>query len=585
MRWSLLLLLLLATQVMADACRTGATPIAAVQGRGTQSPLLGRTVTVEGILTHDSRHSGGFRGFYLQQAAAETDDDPTTSDALFVFTDRKTGQPGDRVRVTGTVREYHGLTEIAAVQTLRLCGQGPMPPPVRLSHLWPGDRAPEHLEAMRVSFIEPLIVVENHNLHRYGELTLAPASQPAPTQVLSPGAGAAELLRQQQRQRLHLDDNRATRYPESLAWPAPAPWSSYGVRSGTRISGLTGILDYRFDGWRLQPQQAPVFHPTNPRAAAVEQQVAARPAGSNLRVLSLNLHNFFNGNGRDGGFPTARGAETGSQFADQRRRLVAALTAPDPDVIALSELENDGYGEHSAIAELAQALGQHWRFVRAGAEGGSEGERNGGDAIRNGLLFRADRIVPVSTPQQPGQGIWAGLGRPPLAQAFRPAGGGQAVRIVAVHLKSKSCRGASGANRDQQDGQGCYARRRERAAQTMIRWLDSLTDPGGLAGTLVTGDLNAYARETAITRFTDAGYTDLLRHFQGDSAYTYRYRGRSGTLDYSLASTGLADRVLQTTSWRINADESADLDYRGAVAVTGPWRSSDHDPLITDLAL
>ncbi|MDX5329547.1 MAG: endonuclease, partial [Marinobacter sp.] len=69
-----------------------------IQGSGSASPMVGQTVTVEGILTQDSRHKGGFGGFYLQQADSETDQDPATSEALFIYTRQAAGKPGQRLR-------------------------------------------------------------------------------------------------------------------------------------------------------------------------------------------------------------------------------------------------------------------------------------------------------------------------------------------------------------------------------------------------------------------------------------------------------------------------------------------------------
>ena len=104
---------------------------------------------MEGILTQDSRSEGGFGGFYLQQADHQTDNDPTTSEALFVYTERKVGKTGMRLRVTGKVKEYHGLTELVAVQTIDLCGQEALPAAIPGTLPWTVD--PEPLETMRVN--------------------------------------------------------------------------------------------------------------------------------------------------------------------------------------------------------------------------------------------------------------------------------------------------------------------------------------------------------------------------------------------------------------------------------------------------
>ena len=179
-----------------------------------------------------------------------------------------------------------------------------------------------------------------------------------------------------------------------------------------------------------------------------------------------------------------------------------------------------------------------------------------------------------------------------MAQVFRPINSDQALRVVVPHLKSKACRGASGPNRNQDDGQGCYSHSREQATRAIIRWTNILPNPNSLSGTMITGDLNAYARETPLQLLEAAGFINAVRHIH-DCTNTsckhtsYSYQGRSGTLDYSLVSNGLLPQIVGARTWSINSDEPRALGYKGPVTVpTGqPWRSSDHNPVITDLSL
>lgn len=542
--------------------------------------MAGQHISVEGIITLDSRQQGGFRGFYLQQADTETDHDPTTSEALFIYTNRTTGQVGHRVRVRGRIKEFHGLTELTNIQQLEDCGQARLPAPITVRLPWPGNRAPEHLENMRIAVAGRLTVIDNYNLARYGELTLANDSQSIPTDRLSPGPEAVQLLERQQLHRLLLDDNHGSRYPEPTPWPTPALTANNTVRAGDSVSQLNGVLDYRFGAWRLQPITRPRFHADNRRPPAPE-----RTTETTVRVVTLNLENYFNGDGDGDGFPTPRGAETPEQFAQQTRRLVATLTVPDPDIVAVAEVENDGHGEDSAIATLARALGPDWHHVVLR-------EASGDDAIQTGLLYRSDRVEPLGRAFRLSSGPYHRLGRRPLAQIFRPLGRAASVRIIVPHLKSKACHGASGPEGDQGDGQGCYNQRRTSAARALVQWADELPDTRSLVGTLITGDLNSYAQEDPLTIFGDAGYTSMVHRFlpcgpTGCPHSTYRYKGRHGSLDYALASKTLAPKVTGAWNWPVNAEEPRALGYQGSVPVpdTSPWRSSDHNPVITDLAL
>ncbi len=573
------LLLLPASQTLASgACGKPATAISDIQGQGDTSPLAGHTVTVEGILTLDARPDGGFSGFYLQQADGETDNNPATSEALFVYTRKQTGTVGDRLRVTGTVKEFHGLTELANIRTVVACGSASLPQARALASLRPDMF--ESLENMRVATTLPLTVIDTWNLARYGELTLATGDQVVPTEYIEPGPRAAGIAARNQHQRILLDDGRGVRQPDPIPWPPGGLTRSNTVRSGDTVRDITGILDYRFGAWRLQPEKPPVFEPVNTRPAPPE-----RPEDPHIRIMTLNLENFFNGDGEGGGFPTARGAATGRAFGLQQRRLVNALQQPDPDILAITELENDGYGRHSAIAQLARALGSEWAFV---ATPGADGH----DEIRTGLLYRSDRVTAEGQPGRLDTGVFSRQGRPPLAQTFRPKGQRLALRVVVPHLKSKSCRGASGENRDRNDGQGCYARRRAVAAQALAHWIGGLPETNDLAGTLITGDLNSYFREAPLQVLQREGFTSMVHHFHPCTAqqcehYTYRYKGEKGSLDYALASSALKPRILNASTWLINTDEPPVQDYRHGFSGTPatPWRSSDHNPVITDIRL
>ena len=93
----------------------------------------------------------------------------------------------------------------------------------------------------------------------------------------------------------------------------------------------------------------------------------AVPTVPGSHVAAFNLENFFNGDGQGGGFPTLRGARTLDEHKAQLAKLVTTVNALGADVAALMELENDGYGPQSAIAELVDARNRG----RAGATGAS----------------------------------------------------------------------------------------------------------------------------------------------------------------------------------------------------------------------
>ena len=431
-------------------------------------------------------------------------------------------------------------------------------------------------DGQRIHIAAPLVVSGNHGLARDGEVVLAfDGRLYAPTEVAAPGADAAALAAANRRRSLVLA------FRDAVA-VAPADW-----RAGAIVQGVEGTLRIDEHGPRLEVDTPPAVRPA-PRPAP-----PARTGG--LRIASLNLENLFNGDGAGGGFPTERGARTPGEYAAQQARLVAALAALEADIVAVLEVENDGYGARSSIAQLVAALdpdGSHWRFVDAGTGPGR-------DPIRVGLLYRSDRVRTVGAPATLDAGPFASLSRAPLAQAFR-AGDGPAFVVVANHFKSKGCRDASAGDADQGDGQSCWNPTRRASGALLREWLAG--DPTGTGSALVAvlGDLNAYAMEAPVRDFIAAGWKDAFagsHHGAGAAApaYTYVYDAQAGRLDHALLSPALAARLQAASAWHSNADEATNVAEKPGQSRSGadnggqqaalPWRSSDHDPVVVDLRL
>jgi len=582
-----LLLAALAGTVAADAagaCGEPVTRIAAIQGRADVSPRVGESLAIEAVVT---AAYPDLDGFYVMEPEALRDDDPATSEGLFVYQPGARVNAGDRLRVTGTVEEYHGLTQLRATGR-RLCERNvPVAPvPLMLPFADPADR--EALEGMLVSVAQPLTVSDTHELARYGSLTLSHGRLFIPTQVAAPGAPARAVRAANALNRIQLDDGSHVGNPATVRYPRGGLAANNPLRAGYRTRPFQAVLTYGFQAWRLQPVGEVRFDAANPRSPA-----PPRAPGSDLRVAAFNVLNYFNGDGdggEGGGFPTARGAISAEELARQQAKLVAALKGLDADVVGLMELENDGYGADAALAQLTAALGPDWRYVNPGRE------RLGGDAIAVGLIYRHGVVEALGRAATTDAGAFrTGGHRLPLAQTFRPRGGGQAITVVVNHFKSKGGCPGRGENADRGDLQGCWNAARVAAAGQLLSWLKGDPTGTGQAPWLIIGDLNSYPREDPITRLRDAGLVDLIRRFQGPETYTYTYRGEAGYLDHALASEGLMDRVLAAGPWPINADEPVAFDYRlpgfqsadqhRRYYAPDPWRASDHDPVFVDLRL
>lgn len=421
----------------------------------------------------------------------------------------------------------------------------------------------------RVHIAAPLTLSGQHRLARDGELIVSFDGRLfAPTERALPGAAAARLAADNARRRLRL----VVTGEAAPAWPGDPPW-----RSGSVLEGVAGVVEADTDGIRLRldrPLRArPALRPPPPRVPG------------EVRLASLNLENLFNGDGRGGGFPTARGARSHAGYLHQRTRLVASLRALDADIVALMELENDGEGPESSLAQLVAALnadGGDWRFVAAVPQPGPAVDEH---PIRVGLVYRSGRVIAVGASAALSGGPFGERSRVPLAQAFR-AGDGPVFSVVAVHLKSKGCTGADAGDRDHDDGQACWNPTRLDSARRLDAWLRGDPTRSGSDLVAILGDFNAYAMEDPIRHLLAAGWRDALAGLA--TPYTYVYDAQAGRLDHALLSPALAPRLAGAAVWHSNADEApnvGDHDGNWLESPAMPWRSSDHDPLLLGLHL
>ena len=534
-------------------CPDRSTPIANVQGAGSQSPLQARQVTVQGIVTliqHD-------KGLYVEEPAS--DKDGFTSNALFI---QSTSLPdgtetGAFVAARGTVTEIGDerdpLTALADITGLLVCSTGQPLPFTNVS--LPLDlKERESLEGMRIRIDDYLVVTDVYQLNREKFTLSANGLQYIPTEVMQPGAATNDLL----------GNNRANALRVSLPQDSGAPgWLASGASTGQ----VTGVLAHDDRGKRLSLQSYSNFLKPG-------FNLPVKPAPDVLRVVGMNLHNYFNGDGQGQGFPTERGAETFEAFQQQSKRIGAAIEVLNPHVLAVMELENDGFGRHSAAQD----------FIRL-ANGATQGtwaatrpvnDNTGTDKIAVGIFYRTDQLKALGPAE-----ILAGpefeRSRQPQAQLFQRLPGGDTILIVINHLKSKGSCPDSGIDANQGDGQGCWNDMRRRSAEKMSAWAKELAASKGTDNILVLGDMNAYRNEDPIGAIRRAGFTELMERNQLP-VYSFAYRGQHGTLDYAFASDALLGQVQQAYIWNVNAA------FPGRVQLPKPWlRFSDHDPVVVEL--
>lgn len=154
----------------------------------------------------------GLGGFFVQEEDGEADGDPATSDGIFVYSPSSSAGLGDIVRVTGTVAEFYGLTELTSVSALDICddptGDATATPAVVRLPLQnePGTEL-EPVEGMAIDLAAAegdLSLAEYFNLDRYGEIRVASGGRPIQFTVENapdPAAYAAHLVDLERRTR------------------------------------------------------------------------------------------------------------------------------------------------------------------------------------------------------------------------------------------------------------------------------------------------------------------------------------------------------------------------------------------------
>ncbi|MEM7501501.1 MAG: ExeM/NucH family extracellular endonuclease [Pseudomonadota bacterium] len=592
-----------ASESAGAATQDGVVPIYAVQGNGDESPLRDRDVTVQGIVTGNflgnAESAGDLGGFYLQEE--ETDGDPATSDAIFVFSrdDDSAVRVGDRVSVTGRVVEFFGETQLTA-DTVAVVGRGSIAPvdlalPVTAAVDANGRLVAdlEAYEGMLVQILEPVFVADVRELRRFGSIGLAvgrPFEQY--TNANPPDvAGYAAHRDRVARSTLWLDDGRRD---ENVSPPRYLFDGTRSLRVGDEVSGVTANVRYSrgsgetgTEAYRLMPVTVPRFVARNPRPDA------PAPADG-LRVLSLNALNFFTtlDNGRPQCGPRrnagCRGADSARELDRQLSKLVTVISSSDADIVGLMEVEN---GAPETLDRLTGALNAgddaRWASIRTGSIGL--------DTIRVALLYRSDVVEPDGRFElldgDVDRRFNSEKNRPSLAQTFRGVRNGWRLTVIVNHFKSKGSDCEDIGDRNRRDGQGNCNGTRTQAALALADWLDSAVFATAGENQLIIGDLNAYGQEDPLAVLERASYRRLDQAGDGVT-YSFVFDGQRGALDHAFASAALSDRVVATTKWHINADEPSELDYnldrdRDAswFDANTPYRSSDHDPLIIDLAL
>ncbi|MDO8189281.1 lamin tail domain-containing protein [Conexibacter sp. JD483] len=561
----------------------GVTPIHDVQGSGSSSPITGSTVTIEGVVTGiddlmGSNYTSVFpqdAGIFVQQEPGTEDNDPNTSEGVFVGYVRGPGNDrsallGKRVRLTGRVVEKFNQTQVDILQNTQpeVLGEGRLPAPVTLDPAKAeaqtvtsvdvnGTRSYyETLEGMRVTLATG--IANSGATTKFGALFLNPGTTrqrvfntttgPLLNSLVSlvDDAGAG-------------DPDRATidLRPDSRTLIAADLFSS--------VENATGPLNFSYYNYGIvtQADGMPVVTP-DPDVPAVYTLPPAEQ--DELRISGFNVENLF-----------PQGAtldlHTVSESEYQEKLGALAIAIRDrlraPDVVAVQEIGDSVHTtgtpspataktSRDVLTDLANKIGGG--YTAYAPEGFDERGIDVGYLVKPGVTVHGDA-----------QQVALGIARPasecnsradqafdrvPLALDVEKDG--LRTTVINNHFKSK----------------GGTDLCREVQARAVREVAERLTADGKQV--IVTGDLNSFQFESPLTILQQGGtLTNLWDRAPEQERYSYHFNGRLQTLDHTLVTGGLLDRVRDFRYAHLDNDLHRDYALGQGV--------SDHDPPVVTL--
>lgn len=603
--------------------------IAEVQGTGDTSPLVGKTVVTQGVVTA-AYPTGGYNGFYI-----ETPGDPDTpgaSDAVFVYGSAATAKVavGDSVEVTGEVSEFNQTTEITPAAADVVVLDTPLGTVSPFAAPWSELDTAAEKESHEGELIAPqgaFTVSDNYDTNYYASFTLAAGDHPLvqPTDIVDAQntAAVAAVQADNAARAITLDDGASINFNSAANKGTPLPWLSQDnpVRIGSSVEFHQPlVLEFRNSMWNLQPTHQVTGAGTDVATFSNTRTAAPEAVGGDIRLATFNVLNYFPTTGADyeaaglgtctyyndragnhitvnrcgtDASPGPRGAADAANLARQQAKIVAAIDHLGASIVSLEEIENSvkfGLDRDHAVATLVDALNADagagtWAYAPspAAADLPALAEQ---DVIRTAFIYKPADVTLVGPSRVlTGSAPFADA-REPLAQGFKATGApdSDAFAVIVNHFKSK------GSGVDDGTGQGNANPDRVAQAEALSDFADQVATDLDTDAVFLTGDFNSYTQEDPLQVLYADGY-DNLESTTDPQETTYSFDGLAGSLDHVLASPAAAAMVTGVDIWNINADESIAFEYsRYNYNATDfyaptPYRASDHDPEVVGIDL
>lgn len=572
----LLLMLPAAAQNSPDC--SAALEIWQIQGAGDEAHCLNQTITTtENIVT-----AIGVSGLFIQSPPERSDNDPATSDGIFVLTNFPPMAwdiaPGDVVVVEGRVKEFFNMTRLESGRRLitKMASGAAQPEPLDLLTLLPAEL--EQYEGMRVQVTAATVFSPTN---QFDEFAISLSGQRGfremgiETDVTPQFAGLGLPEWDLNREIIEID-------PVEMGLPVAQ------VTSGSEVTAI-GNLAYAFQDYQLWATELSI----------VPVELALRPvrpaAAGEFTIATQNVENLYDtvddpdvsDNTYEDYVPDDEAA-----YHLKLRKLSAQIrdVLNAPDIVAVQEVENVNALRDLAAQIQADDAGVVYEVCLLPG--------NDGRGINNGYLIREERVRVVDCYQMPGsiEAVLAASGalhdRPPLVlEVELLLADGDVFPLTLINLHNKSLSG--------NDTTPVQVQRLEQAAD-IARYVQARITQNPDIHLMVLGDLNAFEFSDGLVdvvgiisgthnpaQALKAPSEDLLEpnlinqvlRVPADDRYSYIFNHNSQVLDHILTTPGLDAFVTDVQFSRGNADAIRTW----AEADNGAFRSSDHDGLVVYL--
>jgi predicted extracellular nuclease len=520
------------------------TPIHEIQGRTLWSELAGQLVTFRGVVTGVSR-----RGFFIQ--SAKPGPDPLASDAVYVYSPRRSAPKGALLEVTGRVTDYtkggngKPVTQIKPDEVRQIRRRGPDIKPFRLTaENVPADS--EELAAFLNSLEGMLVSIDP------GQTFIAP-SNPYGDYVLALDAEGPEknAIRTEQGGVLLDHDNPLRWYPGfRISNYARAPRLNVGAKL---LSPIGGPLNYRVEAYQILVDHRVKIEDSDYSIAT--SHLAPKPGF--VTIMTMN------------GFNLDKHVESRALVKDPRQDVdddwgdgrfhslarAVVLQANSPDIVALQEIQDNDGAEITEVIDadrtyrglietISQLGGPGYDWIDIAPQVGADGGQPGG-GIRNGYLYNPERVELVEESVR-----LIGTDKPafessrkPLLAHFREKVSGRELVLINVHMASKrhqrSIFAPEKAGHDER--QPVRVKQAEIVRDELIKIQDLGLDY------YVTGDFNDTEQSETLKAIEGKESSNLVNTLPPDQRYDYNHRGKLQVLMHGIVPKKLAE-------WRAEYD-------------------------------